>query len=184
MSREESPIDTEDPQDYPIRLSLGPKFKVVRLHLGMGQKEFGATIGIRQGYLSELERGLKAPSETLVTALIYRYKINPDWLSETSDTAPMFIEEAISSGANDQIGDIAAQSQHALGSYDRFRAIFQKVCQDLGVPELFQIVERASGTISDQFRRYNEGQIGDKDLYAILSRQVMSVLKFISTQFR
>ena len=45
---------------------IGPKFKSKRESLGLTQAEFSELLGITQGYLSDLENGLKIPSDTLL----------------------------------------------------------------------------------------------------------------------
>ena len=45
---------------------IGLKFKLKRESLGLTQAEFSELLGITQGYLSDLENGLKIPSDTLL----------------------------------------------------------------------------------------------------------------------
>ena len=42
------------------------KFKLKRESLGLTQSEFSELLGITQGYLSEVENGVKIPSDTLL----------------------------------------------------------------------------------------------------------------------
>ena len=48
---------------------IGLKFKLKRESLGLTQAEFSELLGITQGYLSDLENGLKIPSDTLLLLL-------------------------------------------------------------------------------------------------------------------
>ena len=45
---------------------IGLKFKSKRESLGLTQAEFSELLGITQGYLSDLENGVKIPSDTLL----------------------------------------------------------------------------------------------------------------------
>ena len=47
----------------------GLKFKLKRASLGLTQAEFSELLGITQGYLSDLENGVKIPSVTLLLLL-------------------------------------------------------------------------------------------------------------------
>ena len=44
---------------------IGLKFKLKRESLGLTQSEFSRALGITQGYLSDVENGVKIPSDTL-----------------------------------------------------------------------------------------------------------------------
>jgi transcriptional regulator with XRE-family HTH domain len=45
---------------------IGIKFKSKRESPGLTQSDFAKTLGITQGYLSDVENGLKIPSDTLL----------------------------------------------------------------------------------------------------------------------
>ena len=45
---------------------IGLKFKLKRKSLGLTQSEFSRLLGITQGYLSEVENGVKIPSDILL----------------------------------------------------------------------------------------------------------------------
>lgn len=60
--------------------NLGQRIKHIRELKGLTQQEFASSLGITQGFLSEIERGIKPPSETLLLLIAYRYAINYDWL--------------------------------------------------------------------------------------------------------
>ena len=44
----------------------GLKFKLKRESLGLTQSDFSKALGISQGYLSDVENGVKIPSDTLL----------------------------------------------------------------------------------------------------------------------
>jgi len=50
-------------------LQIGKKFKLKRKSLGLTQSEYSKLLGIAQGYLSEIENGVKIPSYTLTLLL-------------------------------------------------------------------------------------------------------------------
>lgn len=60
----------------------GERIKKARLALGLTQKEFAASLGIVQGFLSGIETGRKRPSDTLLIALSHTFGINPQWLED------------------------------------------------------------------------------------------------------
>ena len=45
---------------------IGLKFKLKREGLGLTQSDFSMALGITQGYLSDVENGVKIPSDTLL----------------------------------------------------------------------------------------------------------------------
>ena len=45
---------------------IGLKFKLQRENFGLTQSDFSKTLGITQGYLSDVENGVKIPSDTLL----------------------------------------------------------------------------------------------------------------------
>jgi transcriptional regulator with XRE-family HTH domain len=61
-------------------IGIGARIKAVRIQNGLPQHAFAKSIGIAQGYLSELETGVKTPSETLLIALSYSFEIGIEWL--------------------------------------------------------------------------------------------------------
>lgn len=63
-----------------IDRGLGERIRQVRLANHLTQQAFAESLGIAQGFLSSLERGRKAPSETLLIALTHRYQVSEHWL--------------------------------------------------------------------------------------------------------
>ena len=45
---------------------IGLKFKLKRESFGLTQSDFSKALGITQGYLSDVENGVKIPSDTLL----------------------------------------------------------------------------------------------------------------------
>ncbi|MGA7826805.1 MAG: XRE family transcriptional regulator [Geobacteraceae bacterium] len=61
-------------------VEIGARIKEIRLSRGLTQKAFASSLGIVQGFLSDVERGRKLPSETLLIALCHLYEISEEWL--------------------------------------------------------------------------------------------------------
>jgi repressor LexA len=57
---------------------IGIRIKEIRLSRGLTQKSFATSLGIVQGFLSDVERGRKLPSETLLIALCHLYEISEE----------------------------------------------------------------------------------------------------------
>ena len=64
------------------KAQTGERIREARLALGLTQKEFAASLGIVQGFLSGIETGRKRPSDTLLIALSHTHGISPDWLKD------------------------------------------------------------------------------------------------------
>ena len=62
---------------------IGLKFKSKRESLGLTQAEFSELLGITQGYLSDLENGVKTPSDTLLLLFEYINKSQKEMLMES-----------------------------------------------------------------------------------------------------
>jgi transcriptional regulator with XRE-family HTH domain len=60
--------------------NLNSRIKSARKRLGLTQTKIAKSLGIKQGHWSDIERGVKQPSETLLIAFIYRYAILSHWL--------------------------------------------------------------------------------------------------------
>ena len=63
-----------------ISMNIGARIKAVRSDFSLTQSDFASSLGISQNYLSEIEKGIKTPSETILIALSCIYKINIKWL--------------------------------------------------------------------------------------------------------
>ena len=60
---------------------LGARLGDIRIQARETQQEFAANIGISQGYLSELERGIKSIiGSDIIIAIKERYGVSADWL--------------------------------------------------------------------------------------------------------
>jgi transcriptional regulator with XRE-family HTH domain len=60
---------------------IGNKIKEIRLSLGLSQADFSSKIGVRQGYLSEIESGKKTPGSKVILSLKRSFpEINIDFI--------------------------------------------------------------------------------------------------------
>lgn len=60
--------------------SVGNRIKEIRLKHGLTQKEFADRISIKQGYLSNVERGRRQPSGLVLAAIQSRFNVRKEWL--------------------------------------------------------------------------------------------------------
>lgn len=71
---------------------IGSRLRHLRFARDMTQKEFAASVGIVQGFLSSVESGKKQPSDTLLIAVCHHFGVRRDWLlhgkGEMSVAAP------------------------------------------------------------------------------------------------
>ena len=69
----------------------GLKFKLKRESLGLTQSDFSKALGITQGYLSDLENGVKIPSDTLL--LLFEHIIKSKEEEMYKEKYMMLVEE-------------------------------------------------------------------------------------------
>ena len=60
----------------------GSQIKNFRLLLGITQSEFAKELDVSQPYLSAIERGIRLPSEQLLSTITFRYRIQPSFFKE------------------------------------------------------------------------------------------------------
>jgi transcriptional regulator with XRE-family HTH domain len=53
---------------------------MVRKWTGLTQKDFAEKLGVKQGYISRIERGLSVPSNQLLRAISAIYEVDETWL--------------------------------------------------------------------------------------------------------
>jgi repressor LexA len=89
----------------------GKRIRQARITLGLTQKEFAASLGIVQGFLSGIETGRKYPSDTLLIALTHTYAINPDWLTQgIGDTFKVSETSGTPTGARAPLLDVIPEN--------------------------------------------------------------------------
>jgi transcriptional regulator with XRE-family HTH domain len=80
--------------------SLGDFIRTQRELSAMSMREFARAAGISNPYLSQIERGLRAPSEQVLQAIADALKVSADTLHQQAgrardDEGPSAVEEAI-----------------------------------------------------------------------------------------
>lgn len=68
-------MDKEREKSFNLSESFGVRLRKLRRQKNLSQAVFAKSLGISQGYLSDLERGNKHPSDTLLIALDSRYGV-------------------------------------------------------------------------------------------------------------
>ena len=66
---------------YPDQLTFGGRIKAVRMFKDLTQKEFGDSIGVTFGHISNLEKDITQPSAMLIRSISMRFKIDERWLA-------------------------------------------------------------------------------------------------------
>ncbi|MDA8170278.1 MAG: helix-turn-helix transcriptional regulator [Nitrospiraceae bacterium] len=82
--------------------NLGERIRLIRQKYHLKQHEFAVSLGISQGYLSEIEKGYKEPSDTILIVISNLYAINKEWLQKGSGAMMMEASE---------IGEIIMESK-------------------------------------------------------------------------
>jgi SOS-response transcriptional repressor LexA len=98
------------------------RIKTVRQTRGLTQKNFASSVGIVQGYLSDIERGRKIPSYTLLLAICHLYGVTEEWLLHgrgVKDTKlPAGNSAAIDSATSPLLGNICDTFPEAIRESD------------------------------------------------------------------
>lgn len=68
---------------------IGEIIKSVRVERAMTQHEFSKSLGIAQGYLSDIEHGKKLPSDTLLIALAHLYDVPREVIQPLATLPPL-----------------------------------------------------------------------------------------------
>lgn len=59
---------------------IGQRLRELRQRLGIGQVDLGEVMGYSQPMISEIERGVKAPSHESIVLLVREFGISTNWL--------------------------------------------------------------------------------------------------------
>ena len=103
--------------------SLGDFIRTQRELSAMSMREFARAAGISNPYLSQIERGLRAPSEQVLQSIADALKVSADTLYEQAgrgqaDDGPSAVEQAI----RDDAALTGRQRQALLEVYRAFAA--------------------------------------------------------------
>jgi len=110
----------------PSPASLG---EIIRRQRELGElsmREFAELVGISNPYLSQIERGLRAPSEKVVDAIARRLDLSAEALYEQAGMNPAEAEEieaAVRTAVREDPRLTARQRQALLEAYDAFVAV-------------------------------------------------------------
>ena len=77
------------------RVEIGQRIWEVRVALGLNQRQFGKQLGFDGDKVSKLERGIKAPYESILRLIHLTYDVNLDYL--LYGKLPMFIDHSTTS---------------------------------------------------------------------------------------
>jgi len=95
--------------------NFSESLRQLRKGLRMSQSTFSQSLGISQGYLSDLERGNKQPSDTLLIALTSRYgalpgvEVNAGLAAGSPGGIPLYRVLNSQSGQGQVFGELAGQ---------------------------------------------------------------------------
>lgn len=87
-------------------MAIGKRIKELRRALNLTQEQFASRLRITKGFLSNLEKGVRIPSEQLIRLISLEYVVSENWL--TTGEGEMFLSpEEIIKKQIDQIGEKA-----------------------------------------------------------------------------
>lgn len=61
------------------------RMKSLRNSLGLKQKEFAQSVGVSEGLISKVEKGVIPVTDKLITKVALEYNMNPEWLKGNSE---------------------------------------------------------------------------------------------------
>lgn len=61
------------------------RMKSLRSSLGLKQKEFAQSVGVSEGLISKVEKGVIPVTDKLITKVALEYNMNPEWLKGNSE---------------------------------------------------------------------------------------------------
>jgi len=65
---------------YYIQMGISDRLKLIRKKVRYKQKELSDILGVTNGYICDLERGIKFPSKLLIKAYCSILNVNEEWL--------------------------------------------------------------------------------------------------------
>lgn len=87
-------------------MNLGEKVRSIRKSNELNQKEFSLRIGVSQGTLSDIERGVCLPSCETISALRNEFKCDLNWLLDDKTTSSPSTSTSISSEEKELLDSI------------------------------------------------------------------------------
>lgn len=130
--------------EYELRLSAGRYLMDIRTGLNKTITSAAKSIGISTAYLSEIEKGLKVPSDILIRAISEFYNIDEDTLFRKFDKIPLFAREEFKKQGNLQsvLSDISRKNipeTHKQRLYDSITKLYREFLEAI---EETKIAER------------------------------------------
>jgi len=103
---------------------LSKRIKKFRKYIDVSQAVFAFSLGVNQGHISKIERGLANPSNQLIKLICKTYEINEEWLREEkgnmSQKPPL---------TDEQVEDLAIDFKK--GEYRHLKYILEMVVKDI-----------------------------------------------------
>lgn len=66
-------------------MTRNQRMKSLRSSLGLKQKEFARSVGVSEGLISKVEKGVIPVTDKLITKVALEYNMNPEWLKGNSE---------------------------------------------------------------------------------------------------
>ncbi|ULG93603.1 helix-turn-helix transcriptional regulator [Leptospira interrogans] len=111
------------------------RIRALLKELGITQKEFAETVGISQGFVSEIINGKNVPSHETLTKMVLKYRVNMNWL--LSGEGSMFLPS----------------SEELDKQTDEIRFIIRKLREREG---MLQFVQRIVKTTDSEWKKVQE----------------------------
>jgi transcriptional regulator with XRE-family HTH domain len=68
--------------DGSLAAMIGERILGIRTYLDLSQRKFGKLLGIKGQYVSQLEKGMRHPSELLILSICGTFSVNRSWLEK------------------------------------------------------------------------------------------------------
>lgn len=161
---------------------MSNKFKVIREHIGLTQKQFSELLGIKQSYYSSIERGDKKPSANVVSQLI-DLGVPANWYysNDTNDTFPIL-------NLSSKLVDVYKSRQQNANSVIKIgeNAIIGKSTASVTTKIKDEMADNASEDDCDPFYWYFFKQYKNRtksDFDANSFKEISSILGSLSKSF-
>ncbi len=136
---------------------IGVRLKHARKALDLTQSAFCAPLGVKQSYVSSIEKGEREPSETLIILMEYHYGINRKWLREGEGI--MFLTRALIEQPNRSVKQVIDNSDGAtmvggkvsMGAGARIGGGYNTYLEAKDDPEVTEVCELVKQYASKSF---------------------------------
>ncbi len=133
-----------------MSISLTEQLKKVRKRLSYSQKDFAESLGIKQGTLSDIERGRIGVSPKVSKALFEKFKVNEGWfftnegeIFKVKNYNLKGSNEGLNEGFSDEIDQIFELNKKRFeermqAKYSQFYQLSQDIVQILSAQEILR----------------------------------------------